>query len=681
MKIPLFMNYLICGVISLLLTGCGQPSPEKEVDKKSGRQIAVYGSWASPIAANDVSALANDFGELQSVNGGIYFIQSEADLGGKVGIKRIDGDRKVTDMIKAEFDVRSKVNEYGGSPFLGIGQSLFVSKEDDQLLYRIAPNQAPVPLTAPNTRHADCAAYPKGSRIICIREDHRGEGEAVSSLVALNLNFAGEGEVLISGDDFYSSPQVSPDHSQLAWIAWQHPNMPWDNTELWLGTLDPKGGLHNPKRIVTELEGSITQPQFSPSGQLYFVADFNNWWNLYRVGKDGKIEHVLDIDAEFAVPDWTLGSHNYAFESDNTIIASYQRNGEVSLIRIYLDTGTTEPIAVDFGEISQLIAGEDGIYFVGDKITPEKGIYCVKGRGTELIYSPELSTFNPNFISRAESISLGSSNGELVYGYFYGPKNPDFIAPRDTRPPLLVMLHSGPTSKASLAFRRDIQYWTSRGFAVFDLNYRGSSGFGREYRRSIYGHWGQSDVEDAVRSAGYLANRGWVDGTQLAIRGYSAGGLTVLSALAFYNTFKAGVSYSGISDIEMLNQDLHKFESHYVEQLIGENDEDELRERSPIHNLSGLTEPLLLIRGSDDSVVSDEQSKRIFTALKNNGVPTAYLSFDGEDYKLRNPKNLAKALEAELSFYGSVFGFTPAGDIPKLKLENAKHLKKAAQEY
>ena len=677
MKMSLFMSYLVCGVTSLLLIGCEPSVPKQEIDKKSGRQIADYGSWGTPIAAEDVSALVNDFGELQSINGGLYFIQSQGDFGGKAGIKRLDGDRNVTDVVKAEFDVRSKVNEYGGSPFLGIGQSLFVTKGDDQLLYRFAPNQDPVPLTPPNTRHADCVAYPKGSRIICVREDHRGDGEAVSSLVALNMNIAGEGEVLIFGADFYASPRVSPDHSQLAWISWQHPNMPWDHTELWMGSLDPKGGLHNPKRIVTEFEGSITQPLFSPSGQLYFVADFDNWWNIYRVDKKGMIEHVLDIDAEFGVPDWTLGNHNYAFESDNTIIASYQRNGEVSLIRIYLNTGKIEPIAVDFGEISQLVAGEGGIYFVGDKVTPEKGIYHVKGRGTELIYSPQLPAFNPYYISRAESISLDSGEGESVYGYFYGPKNPAYIAPNDTRPPLLVMLHSGPTSKASLAFRRDIQYWTSRGFAVFDLNYRGSSGFGREYRRSIYGRWGKSDVEDAVRSAGYLANKGWVDGTQMAIRGYGAGGFTVLSALAFYNTFKAGVSYSGISDIELLNKDLHKFESHYVALLIGENNDGELRERSPIHNLSGLTEPLLLIQGSDNPVISEKQSNDIFTALKSNGIPTAYLSFEGEDYILRDPKNLARALEAELSFYGSVFGFTPAGDIPKLTLENAEHLKEA----
>lgn len=673
MKPHLFMVYLFCAVITSLLTACEPAVPQQEIDKTSGRQIAVYGSWRSPIIAQDVVTPADDFVELQSVNGGLYFLQSRADLGGKVGIKYLGRDHKVVDVVNADFDVKSTVNGYGGSPFLGIGSSLFVSKANDQLLYRIAPNQKPVPLTSAGTRHADCTSYSKGSRIICIREDQRGDGEPVSSLVALNLNFANEGEVLTSGSDFYSSPRVSPDNSQLAWISWQHPNMPWDNTELWIGTLDPKGGLHNTKRLVIERQGSITQPLFSPSGQLYFVADFNNWWNIYRLSDNGKVEHVLDIDAEFAVPDWKLGNHNYAFESDNTIIASYQRNGDVSLIRIYVDTGVIESIAIDFGEISQLIAGDSGVYFIGDKTTPEKGIYKINGRGTELVYAPELPIFNQDFISKPESLIVDLGNKELIYGYFYGPKNPDFIAPSDTRPPLLVMLHSGPTAKASLAFRPDIQYWTSRGFAVMDLNYRGSSGFGREYRRSIYGRWGQADVEDAVRVAGYLVNKGWVDATKLAMRGRNAGGLTVLSVLAFYNTFKAGVSYSGISDIDVLNQDLHKFESHYAERLMGKN-ENELIKRSPMHNLSGFTEPLLLIQGSGEKNKEKTQSKHIFTALKNNGVPIAYLSFDGENYRLRDPKNKATAIEAELSFYGTIFGFTPADDIPKLTLTKATNL-------
>ena len=673
--------YLVCifsAVFLALLTGCDNSTPKPAIDKRSGLKIAPYGSWLSPITAEDVYGLSDDFGELQSVNGALYFVQTDSSAAGRVGIKRLEDSSTITTAVTSEFDVRSTVHEYGGSPFLGIGQSIFASKAEDQLIYRFAPNQEPVPLTLPGTRHADCVSYSKGSRIICVREDHRKSGEPISSIVALNLNFAAEGEILIDGDDFYSSPRVSPDMKTLVWIAWQHPNMPWDNTELWIGDLDPKGGVHNPKRLLSEKKGSITQPSFSPTGQLYFVADFDNWWNLYRINSDGKLEKVLDKDAEFAVPDWKLGNHNYAFESENTIIASYSDKGQVSLIRIFLDTGITEPIAVDFGEISQVVKGEAGIYFVGAKVTPEKGIYKVKGRGVALIYSPELTTVDPNYISRAESISLKSSDGVTIYGNFYGARNPDFISLRGTRPPLLVMLHGGPTAKASLAFRRDIQFWTSRGFAVLDLNYRGSSGFGRAYRQSLYGEWGLADVEDAVRAAGYLVNKGWVDGTKLVMRGSSAGGLTVLSALAFYDTFKAGVSYAGISDMEVLSRDAHKFESSYLELLVGKSSAEKnvYRERSPLHHLDGVKEPLLLIQGGDDPVVLAKQSTEVFNQLKARGIPVAYLEFEGEGHNLRDPENKMTAIEAELYFYGKVFGFTPAGDIPTLKIENTHRLKK-----
>ncbi|WP_143562307.1 prolyl oligopeptidase family serine peptidase [Shewanella sp. UCD-KL12] len=675
---PIKVAHIIYGLLLVFLCACGQPEPTQKLDKKSGRQLVEYGSWVSPISAKDVYGLSDSFGELQSVNGALYFIETDSQAAGRVGIKRLATDGTVATAVSSAFDVRSRVHEYGGSPFLGIGQSIFVSKADDQLLYRIAPNQEPVALTLDGTRHADCASYPKGSRIICVREDHREAGEPVSSLVALNLNFADEGEVLKLGDDFYSSPKVSPDMKKLVWLAWQHPNMPWDNTELWIGDIEPKGGLHNATRLLPELEGAITQPLFSPSGELYFVADFDNWWNLYRITPEGTLEQVLDKDAEFAIPDWKLGNHNYAFESDNTIIASYSAKGLASLIRIYLDTGIVEEVAVDFGEISQVVKGESGVYFVGNKVTPEKGIYRVNGRGTELIYSPDLTVVDPRYISRAESISLETSDHETIFGYFYGPRNPDYLAPNDTRPPLIVMLHAGPTAKASLAFRRDIQYWTSRGFAVLDLNYRGSSGFGREYRQSLYGQWGVADVEDAVRAAGYLVNKGWVDGTKLAIRGSSAGGLTVLSALAFYNTFKAGVSYAGVSDMEILSKETHKFESSYLELLVGKNTEENnvYRQRSPLHHLEELKEPLLLIQGGDDPVISTKQSIKVFNALKARGVPTAYLEFEGEGHRLRDPSNKMTALEAELSFYGKVFGFSPAGNIQPLKLENAHRLKK-----
>lgn len=677
MRFRMYMIYIFSALLFSLLVGCSKKEPTELIDKRSGCQIDTYGSWLSPVSASDVYGLSDDFGELQSVNDAVYFVQSDSTSEGRVGIKRLDLDGSVSDVVSTEFDVKTKVHEHGGSPFLGIGQSLFVSKEKDQLLYRIAPNQEPVPLTPNGTRHADCVSYSKGSRIICVREDHRNQGMPVASLVALNLNFSGEGEQLISGADFYSAPRVSPDNNQMAWISWNHPNMPWDNTQLWVGELEPKGGLHNARRLIEDRQGSITQPQYSPNGQLYFVADFNNWWNLYRINSQGELEHVLDMEAEFAVPDWKLGNHNYAFESDNTIIASYNHKGVASLIRIYLDTGLTESIAVDFGEISQVVKGENGIYFVGAKVTPEKGIYKVNGRGTQLIYAPELPVLDPNYISRAENISFESGDGEQVFGYYYGPVNPGFVPPKDSRPPLLVMLHGGPTAKASLAFRRDIQFWTSRGFAVMDLNYRGSSGFGREYRQSIYGRWGKADVEDAVRAAGHLVNKGWVNGLQLAMRGNSAGGLTVLSSLAFFDTFKAGVSYSGISDMEVLSKEADKFESKYLEHLVGLSTEEQniYRQRSPLYHLEELDEPLLLIQGQDDALVAQKQSKTVFNALKAKGVPVAYLAFNGEEHGLKDPHNKIKALEVELAFYGKVFGFTPAGEQAPLRLENARNLK------
>ncbi|MGL4747075.1 MAG: alpha/beta hydrolase family protein, partial [Shewanella sp.] len=577
--------------------------------KENGEiKVAPYGSWQSPLSATDVFKQTDDIAELQSVGNAIYFAESSGRDQGKVGIKRLDGLGKVTQVVLPDFNVKSTVHEYGGAAFLGIGKSLFATKMQDQLFYRFAPNQPPLPLTPNGTRHADCVAYPKGSRIICVREDHRQGGEPKASLVTINLNFAGEGDTFVSGHDFISSPAISPDNTQLAWITWEHPYMPWDNSVLWLGELDRKGQLKNVRKVSTPQASSVAQPLFGPDGKLYVVSDLSNWWNIYRVTPSYTLEPVLSKNAEFAVPDWRLGNHNYAFENATTLIASYVEGNRAALLRIHLDSGLTESLAIDFAEITQVVKGEDGVYFVGAKATPEKGIYRVVGRGTELVYAPALANLNPNYVSRAKNIAFATGKDQQAYGYFYGPVNPKYVPPHDTRPPLIVMLHGGPTSRASLAYRSEIQFWTSRGFAVLDLNFRGSSGFGRAYRQSLYGKWGESDVEDAVNAAKYLVAKGWVDANKLAIRGISAGGLTVMSSLAFYNVFQAGVSYEGISDVEQLAKSTHKFESGYLDQLIGPYPEntDRYRELSPLNHLDGLNEPLL-----------------IFQSLRNKIVPTS----------------------------------------------------------
>nr|WP_221061034.1 S9 family peptidase [Shewanella algae] len=666
-----------------VLQGCGQPTQEQEAPANNEQRIsAAYGSWVSPLGAAEVYGSASAIGELQSVGDAIYFSESSPAEGGKVGIKRLEKDGSITSVVAPAFGIGSRVHEYGGGDFLGIGQSLFVTKGQDQLFYRIAPNQEALALTPNGTRHGDCISYPKGSRIICVREDHRQPGEPKASLVTINLNFSGEGDIFVDGHDFISSPAINADNTQLAWITWEHPNMPWDNTQLWLGDLNRKGQLTNIRQIAPERKGALMQPLFSPGGVLYFIADYDNWWNLYRLDANGSIEQVTQLKAEIGGPAWKLGQHAYAFENENTLIASFNKEGDAGLLRLDLQTGVIEPLAADFADIRQVVQGADGVYFVGNRPTPERGIYKISGRGTELVYAPKICGLDPRYISRAINVEFTTKGGDKAHGYFYPPVNGDYQPLPDTRPPLLMMLHGGPTAKANRAYSSAIQYWTSRGFAVFELNYRGSTGFGRQYRQSLYGNWGKADVEDAVWAAGFLVDQGWVSADKLAIRGGSAGGLSVLSALAFYDKFKAGVSYFGISDIEVLGKETHKFESRYLDQLIGPYPKMKAvyRERSPLYHLQGFNEPLLLLQGLEDKVVPPNQSQHIFKALKDKGVPTAFIGFEGEGHGFRQPHNKILALESELVFYGMVFDFTPAGTLPALKLDNAAALARPGQQ-
>ncbi|QSX31796.1 S9 family peptidase [Shewanella cyperi] len=666
-----YRNGLLCllaaSAWSLWLWGCEPSSSRGLISEQEPVRAAAYGSWASPLSAADVYRQTDQLLTLQSVGNRLYFSQSYGEQGGGVGVGRLEPDGAVVQVVGAGFDAVSRIHEYGGAPFLAIGQTLFATRRSDQLFYRFAPNQPPLALTPNGTRHGDCIAYPKGSRIICVREDHRQQGEARASLVTINLNFPGEGDTLVDGHDFISSPTINADNSQLAWLTWEHPNMPWDNTQLWLADLDRKGQLQNARVVAGNIrKGAVTQPLFSPAGTLYFIADFDNWWNLYRLNPNGQVQQVLRRPADFAVPAWRMGSHNFAFESENQLIAAYLHNGEASLVRITLDSGSVEKLAVDFGEISQVVKGHDGVYFIGAKETPEKGIYRVAGRGVELVYTPQLASLDPRYVSRAQNINFRTSGDQWAWGYFYWPRNPHFQGLPDTRPPLLVTLHGGPTAKASLAFRSDIQFWTSRGFAVLDLNYRGSSGFGRAYRQSLYGNWGKADVEDAVYAAKHLVDKGWVDDERLAISGVSAGGATVLGALAYDDTFKAGAARGAISDLESLAQETHKFESHYLDKLIGPwpQAREVYHNRSPLYRLDKLAEPLLLAQGQHDNVVAPTQARAIRDSLLARHVPVALLEFPDEAHGQWKPDNLARVLENELGFYGKVFGFTPADQVP-----------------
>lgn len=684
MKLITITRCLLLLSLSFFLLACEPkvlPSVEKEVEKKEVVITAPYGSWRSPLIAEDVYGLSDNVIELQSIGDALYFSESIGSWGGKVGVHRLENDGSITEVVSSEFDIGSRVHEYGGAPFLGIGKSLFVTKKSDQLFYRIAPHQSAKALTPNGTRHANCIPYSRGSRIICVREDHREEGEPKASLVAINLNVPGEGDTFISGHDFISAPAISPDNRKLAWITWEHPFMPWDETQLWQGELNQKGKLYNIKKISTP-KGSINQPMYSASGELYFVADFNNWWNIYRLNGD-KVENVYPMEAEFAIPEWRMGHHFYAFETPNSIIASVNQNGMASLIRITLDTKRVEPIAAKFGEISHVTRNKGQVFFIGAKVTPEKGIYKVKGRGVELVYSPELPKLDPRYVAKPEHISFTTDGGEVSHGYFYRPQNPTYVPLNGERPPLITMLHGGPTWKANLSYRADIQFWTSRGFAVLDLNYRGSSGFGRDYRQGLYGRWGIVEVQDVVNAANYLVEKGWVDPNKLGIRGGSASGLTVLLTLAQHDVYTAGVTYAAVSDLDQLNSDTHKFEHGYLEQLIGpySDNRSDYFSRSPIHQLSGFVEPMLLFQGLKDPVVPPKQSEAIYNALKNKGIPTAYVTYEDEGHGFWSQKHRVESLNAELSFFTQVFGIQTQEELPFLIMENASSLPAQAVKY
>ncbi|QSX34939.1 S9 family peptidase [Shewanella avicenniae] len=659
------------------LFGCSKaPESAPVVAPQPQPSFTPYGSWSSPITASAVYSAFSAIGELQSSGDMLYFVESDPAAQGQSGIKRLDSNDNVIQVVDAQFGVGSRVHEYGGAPFLAIGNSIFATKMADQRLYRIAPNQPPVPLTPEGTRQADCVFFTKGSRILCVREDHRVDGEATASLVAVNLNQPGEGEVYLSGQDFFSSPTINPSNTQAAWLTWEHPNMPWDNTQLWRGELDKKGAIIQPQQVKLPTNGAIMQPQYSPDGTLYFIADFDNWWNLYRINAMGNIEQVTQLTGEIGGPAWGLGRNDYAFESNQHVIVGLQQQGHLDLLRVDLDSGVSETLATDFASVKQLISHQGQVYFVGAKETPERGIYRVTGRGTELVYAPEIAAVEPSYIAKPVSMSFTTADGSTAYGLYYPPTNPNFVADTGSLPPLIMMLHGGPTAAASAAYSGDIQFWTSRGFAVFNLNYRGSTGYGREFRRSLYGNWGVADVEDAIYAAKYLVQQKLADPEKLAIRGGSAGGFSVLAALAFHDTFKAGTSYYGVSDIEVLAKETHKFESRYLDQLIGPYPQMQqtYRDRSPLYHLDGLNEPLLLFQGLEDKVVPPNQSEMIYRGLVDKGVPTAYVAFAGEGHGFKQPQHNILALETELAFYGRVFGFTPAGELPSVPLQNAQVL-------
>lgn len=636
-------------------------------------QIAPYGSWKSPITSDLIVSGTIGLGGVTIDHQDIYWIEGRAAEAGRSVIVRRTPDGKTRDMNPIPFNARTRVHEYGGASYLVAEGIIYFSNFADQRIYRQKPGEEPQPLTpeAPFF-YADAVLDAPRNRLICVREDHSGAGEPINTLASINLE-TGESTPLVSGADFYAFPRLSPDASHLCWISWNHPNLPWDGTELWIAPIHSDGELGEPQFIAGGVEESIFQPEWSPDGVLYFVSDRNNWWNLYR-WNPGEIEAVYPMEAEFGLPLWVFGMSTYTFLSPDQIICTYTQAGNWYLASLNPHTHQLETLPIPYTSIGSPVAFGNQVLFIGGSPTAATAIvsFDLATREITVLQQSSQLQLDPGYLSIPESIEFPTENGLTAYGFFYPPKNQDYTAPPSEKPPLLVKSHGGPTAATSSALSLKIQYWTSRGFAVLDVNYGGSTGYGREYRQRLRESWGIVDVDDCANGAKYLADKGLVDANRLAIAGGSAGGYTTLAALTFREVFKAGASHYGVSDLEALAKDTHKFEARYLDGLIGQYPEQReiYQGRSPIHHTNRLSCPIIFFQGLEDKIVPPNQAEIMVESLKVKGLPVAYVPFAGEQHGFRKAENIKRSLDGEFYFYSRIFNFEPADQIEPVPIAN-----------
>ncbi|RJG09459.1 S9 family peptidase [Massilia cavernae] len=637
----------------------------------SAKPALPCGAWPSPISASVVAAGAVPLSQLALDGDDCYWLAGRASEAGRTTLMRQRGGT-ITEITPAPFNVRSRVHEYGGGAYLAHGGTVWFSHFADNRLYMAADGEAPRALTAASAmRFADFVADTRRARLVSVREDHSGGGYPVNTLCA--VGFDGSETVLVEGADFYAAPRLSPDGNQLAWLSWDHPRMPWQGTELWVAEVGAAGLLLNPRLVAGGPEESICQPEWSPAGVLHFVSDRSGWWNLYQLA-DGEVEPLCKRAAEFGAPHWTFGGSMYGFRSESEIVCTFIENGVSRLARISTSPVRLEAVANPWQEIRELRVSGSSVAVLGgapDLPLELARIDLADGRREVLAHS--ITQLPPaGYLSIPESITYPSTGGRSAHAFYYAPHNVDMEAPAGSKPPLIVIGHGGPTGMAASTLKLATQFWTSRGFAVLDVNYGGSTGFGRAYRDSLKGQWGVVDVEDCVAGARYLAMRGMVDPERLVIRGSSAGGLTTLCALTFHDVFKAGASYYGVSDLKGLDADSHKFESHYNEYLIAPQPEAEALYmlRSPINHTAQLKRPMIFFQGLDDKVVPPPQSEMMVEALRSSGVPVAYMTLEGEGHGFRRADSIVRTLEAELYFYQRIFGLIPPDAPQAVAIDN-----------
>lgn len=640
------------------------------------RTTRSYGCWPSPITAGHVAAAGRRFADLctdPAEPGTLYWNESRPDEAGRCTLMRQPAGGACENLLDAPYNARSAVHEYGGGTFAVHAGTLWFVNGADQAIYRRAVDGAVSRLTPADdpARYADLQYDGMRHDLIAVAETPRADDEPQASIVRLRAD--GTAETIAQGHDFYASPRLSPGGDRLVWLAWNHPAMPWDNTELWQAAIAPDGRIGRAECVHAGPEESLFGPLFDPDGRLYVVSDADDWWNVHRESEAGGLRQITHEAAEFAVPQWVFGQKTCAFDSAGRLFGLSTADGLWRLGVVDVTAGTYTTVTVDATHMEQLVATADGLALVAaDEATPRRIVRltdAASGGSPRVEVVRTTAGLPDSALSRPQPMAYATAGGDTAHALFYPPANAEFSAPDDELPPLLIKCHGGPTGATSSALDARIQYWTSRGYAVLDVNYRGSTGYGRAYRNKLAGAWGVADVQDCVHGARQLAADDRIDPQRVLISGSSAGGYTVLCVLAFTDLAAAGASYYGIGDLGALLATTHKFESRYLKRLIGD-DAAVFDARSPLKHAENLSCPVLFLQGLEDKVVPPDQAKAMADALRRQGVPVAHVTFAREQHGFRDAANIRHAIEAERAFYERIFGLAADDTRVALAIDN-----------
>ncbi|HET7339149.1 MAG TPA: S9 family peptidase [Candidatus Dormibacteraeota bacterium] len=641
------------------------------------KKTTPYGSWSSPISPDVLLKgtvhMRNHM--LRWDGADLYWSELRPYEGGRIVVCKRAADGSIRDVTPPGFNARDRVHEYGGGHFAVGGRTVFFTNYTDQRLYRQQDREVPRPITPEgDIRHADMVVDERRGRVIAVREDHTlGGHEPRNTIVAVDAHGERDPITLASGNDFYSSPKLSPDGNRLAWQTWNHPHMPWDSSEVWIAELDRGGSVTSSRKIAGGPDESVLQPEWSPSGELYFISDRSGWWNIYRARGEGD-ERVCRRAAEFGAPQWVFGMRFFAFNGADEIVCVFHEKTGVKLGRIDLNSGALRQLDLFYSSLSniQVANGKAAMFASSATLAERVLIIDLETQAEDIVRVANPARIESGYLSVPRAIEFPTERGVTAHALYYPPRNQDHEAPAGEKPPLIVHCHGGPTGSASQMYPFEFQYWTSRGFAMVAVNYGGSSGYGRAYRQRLDGQWGVVDVDDCINAARYVVDQGWADPKRVAITGGSAGGFTVLMSLTKRDFYAAGSSQYGIGDMELFVKDTHKFESHYCDTLMGPYPEQAAvyRDRSAIHFADRLSAPVILFQGLEDRIVPPSQAETFVAVCRDKHLPHAYVAYEGEQHGFRQEKNIRRTFEGELWFFSRIFGFEPADDIAPVAVEN-----------